>query len=145
MFVPVDNPLVEATDFLGWQPAQTHGVVACVSLGHFQMLRAFISRCSIPRGGRDEDSAADMDLLAVRFPAAEGLGALKSLERNRIRVFSESPGRVRGLTCVIPSVINVISWRCGTAHFAFYQGLKEIHFTLCMSPGPFHLAKACFL
>ena len=80
VFLPADNPLVEATACLGWQPAQSHGGVPCVSLGQFQMIRAFISRCSIPRGGGDEDAAADVNLLAVRFPAATWQRILTELE-----------------------------------------------------------------
>ena len=80
VFLPADYPLVEATTCLGWQPAQSHGGVPCVSLGQFQMIRAFISRCSIPRGGGDEDAAADVNLLAVRFPSATWQRILTELE-----------------------------------------------------------------
>jgi hypothetical protein len=80
VFLPADSPLVEATACLGWQPAQPHGGVSCVSLGQFQMIRAFISRCSIPRGGGDEDAAADVNLLATRFPASTWSRILTELE-----------------------------------------------------------------
>ena len=46
-----DDPLVDATTCLAWQPATALAGVARVALAQAQMIRAFLSRCSIPRGG----------------------------------------------------------------------------------------------
>ena len=75
-----DNAIVEATAFLGWLPSTPLAGVARVSLAQFQMLRAFISRCGIPRGGQDEAAAADISVLAMRLSATTWARILTELE-----------------------------------------------------------------
>ena len=75
-----DHAIVEATAFLGWLPSSPLAGAARVSLAQYQMLRAFISRCSIPRGGQDKAAAADVSVLAMRLSAPTWARILTQLE-----------------------------------------------------------------
>ena len=80
VLLSADNVIVEATAFLGWLPSPPLAGAARVSLAQFQMLRAFISRCSIPKGGPDEAAAADVSVLAMRLSAPTWARILTELE-----------------------------------------------------------------
>ena len=86
-----NDRLVETTPFLGWQPAAANAAgQARVSLNHFEMIKWFVPRNCIPRGGAVETAAMGISPLVARFPIAFWLRTLNELTASGLEDALES-------------------------------------------------------
>ena len=86
-----DDRMVVATPFLGWQPAApTVAGQARVSLAHFEMIKWFVPRNSIPRGGAVETAAMGISPIVARFPIAFWVRTLDELTASGLEDALES-------------------------------------------------------
>ena len=101
-----DAPLVTETTFIDWADEAPAAGVNRVSLKHFQAVKAFLPRCSIPRGGPAEVAASQISVLELRFPAATWKRVLEQLLESGL-IDSLKDQKVEGVRGLHQAIANL--------------------------------------